>query len=683
MKKRIIAVLTLAMMLVMQCIAVYAGEVPDASADSKNIPKDGANKYNVAVVLDASNSMNGTDPNGYRFEAISLFINLLASQGNHIGNVVFSNDILSTKDMVPADAQDVKTQFVDDMRATKATGYTNIGKGIDQAITMLNTQGDPSLPSVILFLSDGNTEMPDDSQQQESLNLKAEAIQKAREQGIQIYSVCLNANDYADISEMQQIADATGGQFNEVKTPEDLVGVFNNFYNMIYGTGTIAIDEEVVPEDGVVEKEFELPSFGVEEVNIIIYGAVSDVIITNPDGKVIDSTTINSGTYTMVKFSDVEKGQWKLTAKGNPGTYIKINMVYNTDLTVKITDSETRYGLNQDVTIHASLQAGNQVADQDEQYAGYQAKLQVLDAYRNIIEEIPMKVQDGQFVLAKAYEEGTYYYKVVVEGNYLTKESAEFGPVVVAEENNVQEEDPVAENTPPVPVKNPVKKKIFIVPFKTAEYVLDLSTLAKDAEDTELHYEIVSSSFIEGEDYTVQDNVLKVTQFSLVKGAFTIRAYDSIGAYCDVEVIITSINVGIVTLILLGIAAIVVVIVTYMGYKAATARLFNGSIYVKAGDDSGDKTDKIITARRGRVMLSRFNIPEEWAVYKRSYFQAEMGGKITLHSKKPLYYMNRKTKEITIEGAEYGAPEYMVFMNSDNHGAYLKISFMTNPGNRR
>ena len=52
-----------------------------------------------------------------------------------------------------------------------------------------------------------------------------------------------------------------------------------------------------------------------------------------------------------------------------------------------------------------------------------------------------------------------------------------------------------------------------------------MNTLARDAEDETLQYKIVSSSFIENTDYTVDgDGKLLLEHFSLSKGAFTIRA---------------------------------------------------------------------------------------------------------------------------------------------------------------
>lgn len=55
--------------------------------------RPGGNHFNVEIVLDASGSMQKTDPSGYRYEAIRLFVNLLAERENVLGGIVFSTDI--------------------------------------------------------------------------------------------------------------------------------------------------------------------------------------------------------------------------------------------------------------------------------------------------------------------------------------------------------------------------------------------------------------------------------------------------------------------------------------------------------------------------------------------------------------------------------------------------------------
>ncbi len=84
---------------------------------------------------------------------------------------------------------------------------------------------------------------------------------------------------------MQQLADATGGVFREVtKSRGFLQDVFNTFYDLIYGTSTITIVEDVLPDTGRLETPFEVPGIGVEEVNIIVDGNTTKLSLLKPDG---------------------------------------------------------------------------------------------------------------------------------------------------------------------------------------------------------------------------------------------------------------------------------------------------------------------------------------------------------------------------------------------------------------
>ena len=310
------------------------------------------NRYNVVVITDASNSMNYTDPSGLRYEAISQFTNLLAQEGNYLGGIVFSNHVEAKQDPFLISKQEDKDRVIGLMKSVMSTGvtndmgYTNIGEALSEAVQMLGTNGNPELPSVIVFLSDGNTEMPTEEEQQSSLDLKAEAIQAAREKNISIYSVCLNANKKADSSEMKQISVATGGEFREVQDAKDLQEVFNVFYNLIYGTSTIMLTDDTFTSDGKLETTFNVPGIGVEEVNIIIYGKTSNVQLINPSGEEHQVAVVHADTFTMIKLTDVTPGTWKLVALGNPGDTIKVNMVYNTNLNVLISTELTENVIN-------------------------------------------------------------------------------------------------------------------------------------------------------------------------------------------------------------------------------------------------------------------------------------------------------------------------------------------------
>lgn len=607
------------------------------------------NRFNVVIVLDASGSMKNTDPDGFRYEAISQFTGLLAEQGNVLGGVVFHTELAAEKTLAEITNQAGKDAVTDMLKSVPGDiGWTNTGAGLARAVEMIQQNGDPELPSVILFLSDGNTEMGSKEETQASLDQKAEALQAAREAGIQIYSVCLNANKSADVSEMRQLADATGGVFQEVVKAEDLQDVFNSFYNLIYGTFTITLVDEVFPDNGKLETTFDVPGLGVEEVNIIIYGNTTKMSLLKPDGSESSASAVVSQTFSMLKLTDVVSGTWTLVTEGVPGDSIKINMVYNTDLGVEMSIAPEERIINpaDPVTITARLKGNNVLATSGDQYVGYTAQLQVLDAYGELLDTIEMKVADDHFEVKQTFEEGTYYYKAVIKGNYIEKESEEIGPLTSTTDVLTEDEK---NNTPPVPVNRIVKETVNIWPFIGGSFTLDMNTLATDAQDSTLRYKVKSSSFIEGTDYTVDSKgVLTMDHFSLSKGAFTISATDSWGLSCEIEVIVKAVNIGLLTLIGIGVLALIAAVVFGILLYIALTKPFCGTISAQSYCN-GVYKGVPRNPRRGREKLTRFGMDPVGLDYQKSYFQATGNNYIFLVTDKEVIYNGQPTKKVRIQ----------------------------------
>nr|WP_081794719.1 vWA domain-containing protein [[Eubacterium] cellulosolvens] len=606
------------------------------------------NRFNVEIVLDASNSMNYTDPDGLRYEAISQFVNLLANEGNYLGGVVFSNKveaqqaITKISDVQGKDAVTNTLKSVMSTGVTEKMGYTNIGDGIDAAVEDIEKNGSNDLPSVIVFLSDGNTEMPTDDEQKASLNKKAEAIEKAREKEIHVYSICLNANGKADRSEMDQISSATGGESKEVKNAGDLADVFQTFYALIYGSASIALEEGDFPQSGEIKTGFEVPGIGVEEVNIVANGQIDELHVFDPEGKENNSSIKKSRTYAMVKLTEPVPGKWSIVTKGKPGTKIKINMVYNTDLGVIVkSKAGESISTGDPFDIQAVLKNGEEEVTDTEKYGGYEAEATLMDAYGKKIETIPMSLKDGGFYCECKPDEGVYYADVTIRGNDLEKTSDAIGPVTVA-----KEEPPV--NTAPEPVEQVIEKTVMIWPVKGGSLELDLSNLAKDKQDKKLSYTIESSSYIEGNDFECKNNVLKMTHFSLSRGSFDIKATDTGGLSCHVELKVQTINIGAIALIGIGVSALVALAVVLILLRIALTKPFRGKITVQS-NVRGQIKSRSVEPRRGRCRLSLFRLDATGLNYSKSYFQASGSNYVTLITDKPVIADGRTSSNIKIQ----------------------------------
>ena len=653
----------------------------DVKADGEK----GAGRYNVVVVMDASGSLNETDNKGYRHDAVGLFVDLLPSKGNYVGSVIFSTQLDDSKDVALLESFDDKQKFKENLKSVVPDrGYTNIGAALEAAVKMLEKGGDKDLPSVIIFLSDGNTEMPDDDQLEESLQKKADALQKARNEGIRIFSVCLNADGSADTSEMRQLSEGTNGEFREVKRAEDLIDVFNVFYDLIYGTTTTELFEGEFPDNGVIEKNFDLPYFGVEEVNIVIYGEIKDVHVSNPSNNDVNADVSNDDVYTMVKFSDIVGGTWKLTATGDPGNPIKVNMVYNSNLRVNLDIDKNLQNYvytDEDVEFHATLQLQDEIATTEQQYYGYSAKLIQMDNMLNVIKAYDMDVKDGGFYTTMKLDQGSYFYKTVIEGNYLNKESNVEGPVVVEEPKKDEpkpEEPKQIENNAPKPKDTPIEYTVYVIPFRNNDFSFEMKDLASDKDGDKLSYIIdpdMPPTVLE-EDYEVDGDTVTVKKFGLRKEEFTIRAVDPYGEYCQIEIVIKSIHVGLITVIALSVIGIIVlVLLSILAYKKS--RPLRGVVTLMSMDGMNRKGGTPIDRGHGSIRLAKSGI--DLMTLKRSSHIQCTGKNFIYVIFKPFVYegmSNKKAKKITVRDGS------TVVVYLENKAQAIQISYRSTAKNR-
>ena len=613
-------------------------------AEENDVPK---NRYNVVFVTDESGSMKSTDPNGLRYEAILRFVGLAAQTGNYMGSISFSGDIAAEQNVQAVEGFGQKENFVNQISSAETVGSTNIGLALQRAVDILETSGNPELPSVIILLTDGNTDMSNDEQQQESLAMKADAIEKARQQGYKIYTICLNVDGSADAAEMQQIASATGGEFSEVTTPEDLADVQMMYYKMIFGGIDNGSDNDEITfdENGIAEKSFEVPEVGVEEINIIFEGEFTRYEVTNPtdytyqDSELSDMS-MQGEEFTLVKITEPVGGLWKAVIYGTPGATINFKLLCNTAFSIESSISPTEgYSIGEKVTFQAQIRDVSGIVEDISKYEDFTAKLSITCG--DVINEYDMELGEEGFIYEYTIpDEGTYYASITVSNGEITADSGE------PYEMSVNNRTPMAPDEEPVAHAN-------IWPIIGGTAILDLKNTATDPDGEELTYTIESSAFNE-DDYTFDGTSLKVNGFSIPKGSFTIRATDPHGAYCTYDVLVTSTNIGLIMVIaILAGALIVLIILGIIIYKKKFIP-FMGTITVEKYDDnsSGYVSPVSVTPGRGRIRLESFAAGT--GLPAGCKFQA--GGKdknIYFRSKKPVYsnITSGAVKKITIEGS--------------------------------
>ena len=667
--KRLFCLVCAISVLLSFAVAVQADNTTKDSTDS------GVNRFNVVLVLDASGSMIDTDPEEYRYDALEQFNFLLADSGNYLGCVVFDTYVKAQHDLTAVNGQTDKDEVLETLKSYKPQhGYTNIGDALLTAVDMIQNEGKPDLPSVIVFLSDGNTEMPKNTSDalENSLEAKAAAIEYAREDGISIYSVCLNADGNADISEMQQISDATGGVCNEVNDAEDLQDVLATFYSLIYKTVPIPVDDEEFPENGIITKTYDIPGLGVEEVNFMLYGSVDSVKVYDPSGKAYQDETMIKPTCAMTKVMNPLPGKCTVELHGEPGTTIYGNMVYNVNLfMVGNSDLQQMTGSDQ-VPVNFSLQlgTGKVLAADPAQYNGFSADLIISDAYQREIETVPMTIGDKGFEVAKKLDEGVYFYKFRVTGFSLDKATDNYGPfTIVHTEPNPTAIPTPPPNTAPEPVQDEVSFTKYVIPFLDNTLTIPVSNLATDAEDSNLYYQLESSSFIDGTDYKFDGNTITMTHYSLSKGDYIIKATDTGGLSCKIKVKVTAINVGLIAVITVGSIGLLILAAALFSLWYWKLRPLRGILTVV----DPNNVEKTTNGGHGQLRLSRLANNCAGFDSKKAYIQCTGRNYVYFKSNKKFIAKSREpVKKIKIPGT--GNPVIVRLPESD-----AAISFVFQP----
>lgn len=628
------------------------------------------NRFNVIFIIDASTSMKYSDAKNNRFEATDLFLGMLANDGNYVGTVVFNGNVSST-DITEVDGNSAKKSLSKSIRDSKLDADTNIGGALLKATNLLEQKANSELPSIMILLSDGNTDFDDPKQVQESKEQKETALEIARDKGYSVYAVCLNSDGKADGKELENIAKATnGGMFEEVNNSADLKDVFDKFYTQIYGTKSSKLVDDTIGKNGKIVKEFPVSDVGVEEVNIAVFGDVDSCSIENPGGEKLsksemDDITFSAETFKLVKLVNPEKGKWTFTATGKPGAKVTVVKTYNVNLSVKTTvESESdSYKVNNPINIFAKIYENDQEITDLSKYSEFKGVLKVTDYDGNAVyeTEVTQATDNGFEFSFTPTNLNTYYASVSVEGSevYANAEELTF---------NVG-------NTPPTVIEDTIKKHINIWPFliKT-DSTIDLSKAAKDNEDDTLNYKIVSSTW-NNEDYTIDGNNLTIDSFKNVsKGSFEIQAYDSQGAFCTFNVKITSTNIGILAMILM-IAGILIAVITLV----VIAKILNGKAFMGEVTSTNLQTyqSNKPTKSRGKLKLSAFQIGDT-GFDKNAYFQATGKDYVYFISKKPVSTdsMLSKSKKIKIEN-NLSTRIY----SDDDHTKGIEVKFISYKNN--
>ena len=425
-KKLLSAALMLGLMLILM-----VGWTVSAYAEGVNT---NVNRFNVVLVVDKSGSLldhygGGTDPHGLRFDALRLFLGLLTEDGNNVGAVVFDEQIRYDSGMMPIDSMEDKMALVEKLEEFFPSYDTDLGGAVLRATELLEgMEEENGLPCMILLFSDGHTDFSEGNrwaQIRRSWDKAQQALDIAREQGIQINGILLNVDGTArnGETEFRLYTEGTNGTFQEISSPDSLAATFRHIYTIINNTEYTGAERVAFSEQGEAKTSFLVPNFGVEEVNVIVEHEEYDpekepdkameIRISDPDGNAFDISghEMLSSRYALVKIPHPAMGVWNVSLKGNAADTVDITMVYNASMSVALTSDENP----EDFKAHKQYRFRARVTDTaapvltPENLGMLQAVLEVLDRSDGSVKKYPMEIEDGVYCCDVPFSRGGSY----------------------------------------------------------------------------------------------------------------------------------------------------------------------------------------------------------------------------------------------------------------------------------
>jgi len=419
-------------------------------------------KIDVVLTVDASNSMKTSDKNLVANEAMKMFVDMASVQGDKIGLVSYTDQIVREKALLtintPQDKEELK-KFIDQI---VRGSYTDIAVGVVEAVKILEQEREPGRFPMIVLLSDGNNSLRGSRTQEQSDKELNEAIDKAIALGIPIYTIGLNADGKLNKANLEDISKRTNDKSFVTSSAEDLPQILSEIF-------ANHLKVKVIPLNGVVgngqyqDVRVPIPNENVLEANIsLISSKPAQVKLYDPSGqeRAIPSDGIiysKSNAYSLIKLSKPELGDWKLQVKGVDKDKIDINLVFNYDiqLVMEPLAPGVTYKKGDQVEVKAHLESNGQVLADEELYKDIKSTLLVTDLDTQQTEELPLTNSgqqfEGSYKVADAHD---YELKIKVEDASFFRESE---PVKISAKSALPQATP-SPSVSPIPVTEKEKE---------------------------------------------------------------------------------------------------------------------------------------------------------------------------------------------------------------------------------
>ncbi len=385
----------------------------------------------VAIIMDASSSMNKNDPTRLRIEAAKLFVALL-SRNDRVALISFSGRAYPITPFLSLNDRKNEQKVLKLIDQLVANGkYTNLHDALLQGYELFSRKTKSNNAKHIILLSDGKMDLGNEERNLSLLEKTlTELTPKLANADIKVHTVAFTKKSYIPL--LKIIAQDTHGQFVFLKQPKDIHQVFENLFERTKLPEMLSLSEDSFVLDNAVN-----------ELTIVAskLKPYSNITLASPDG--IDITQarhdkhvkwFSAKKFDLITITNPTKGYWlvKYSEGGN-----KVYIVSDFKLVASTTKNRAEPG--SPLQIQAHLSKNNKKITRKALLRSTTFKTKVTSPTGAVIEnqlvddgsEIGSERNDGIYGISYSFDaEGTYKVEVTATGQTFDRKKALFIDVI-------------------------------------------------------------------------------------------------------------------------------------------------------------------------------------------------------------------------------------------------------------
>ncbi|MEM1436791.1 MAG: vWA domain-containing protein, partial [Pseudomonadota bacterium] len=282
------------------------------------LPAGRALGLDVRLLIDISDSMDRTDPENLRADAVGALIDLLPD-GSRAGVWSFGEAV---NRLVPHDRVS-ELWRVQAKARTGALAAVGLRTAIDRAIRAASWDAvGPVATRHLILLTDGDLDVSDDPARNRAAEreLLEATVPKLNAQGFRIHTLGLSAA--ANHSLLRMLARETGGRYVDVAAASDLDTALTTLYGAIGDQDRLPVRQrspEPAGSRGPIRSEF-LVDAGVSAITVIAFKPPDQILeLTDPAGDRYDRTRIPNAArwhsaegHEVLTLTEPATGRWKI-----------------------------------------------------------------------------------------------------------------------------------------------------------------------------------------------------------------------------------------------------------------------------------------------------------------------------------------------------------------------------------